>query len=669
MFRNGVKAVAGLLVAAAMMAPGTASAAAPANDMIADAQTVGPALPVSVQGTTIGATAEPGEYIYSTGNPGRPSVWYRWTAPATGTVKLDLCGGTPPYGPDNSYIYGVAAYTGGSTWSSLTEVTSMAGPCKTDLNAVAGTTYKIQVAFADGEEHNFTLSIHVPHPPVNDDFSSPETIPPDLPATVTGSTIEATAETGEPATLGGNDARTVWYSWTAPDSGQILIDICDLKVEPGSTGNQAFGIYTGSSLANLDAVAETEGIGTQCRLLATVTQGTTYRIGVGAVFGGEYDFTLRMRSAAPPGNDDFADASVIGSHLPTGTAGNNRFATAEPGEPDIGGFPGDQSAHSVWYRWTSRVTGRVVVSACSDNQTRVGIYTGSTLAGLTDAGEAPGYTPYCRLSLDAVSGTHYVIAVTSDSWGDAGGPFRLALHRFSPPPNDNFIDAQRIGPGLPVREAGNNADAGTEPGEPPMPWYMGAPPRATVWYRWKSTAGGPVEVSACGSDVIPIIYTGAGLATLTPVAPLDYDAFSSCATGPGSKVDFTAIRKTTYRIKVDELDRDLGGPFTLRVVNPNARTNLHRRLKRAIGKCRKRYRIRGSARHRAKMRRRRAACFRHARRKIAIKRCRRITSPGKRRMCIKRARKRYGARHGHGAVLPERGIRRCAPRNGGEPAS
>ena len=81
-------AIAGLLLAAAPSAM-----AAPANDNFASAQTVGPALPVSVAASNVGATAQVGEPdIYS--NDVISSVWFKWTAgPATaGQVVVNLCG-------------------------------------------------------------------------------------------------------------------------------------------------------------------------------------------------------------------------------------------------------------------------------------------------------------------------------------------------------------------------------------------------------------------------------------------------------------------------------------------------------------------------------------------------------------------------------------------------
>jgi len=60
------------------------------NDLFAQAQVIeGPH--GLVYGLTVGATREPGEPV-RTDNPGGASVWYRWKAPADGTVVFDTSG-------------------------------------------------------------------------------------------------------------------------------------------------------------------------------------------------------------------------------------------------------------------------------------------------------------------------------------------------------------------------------------------------------------------------------------------------------------------------------------------------------------------------------------------------------------------------------------------------
>src|SRR5581483_8524117 len=91
--------------------------------------------------TNIGATKQPGEPDHA-GNPGGKSVWFRWTAPASGTATITTGG--------SNFDTLLAAYTG-------TALTSLAGIAADDdagatdrtstiaFPATAGTTYLIAV--------------------------------------------------------------------------------------------------------------------------------------------------------------------------------------------------------------------------------------------------------------------------------------------------------------------------------------------------------------------------------------------------------------------------------------------------------------------------------------------------------------------------------------------
>lgn len=121
----------------------------PANDDFANAQDLGQALDVDVDGTTVGTTLEPGEPDYF-GNVGDgDSVWYRWTAPKRTRVWIDNCGAAS----DSA----VEVYTGNSV-ESLQPVGSHFGEppipsCeggglyggRDEFLATAGTTYVIRV--------------------------------------------------------------------------------------------------------------------------------------------------------------------------------------------------------------------------------------------------------------------------------------------------------------------------------------------------------------------------------------------------------------------------------------------------------------------------------------------------------------------------------------------
>ena len=87
--------------------------------------------------------------------------------------------------------------------------------------------------------------------------------------------------------------------------------------------------------------------------------------------------------AAPPANDDFADATALPATLPESQAGSNVEATKEAGEPNHAGDPG---GHSVWFSWTPASSEPIAIQ--SDNcfgsfDTLIGVYTGTAVDSLT----------------------------------------------------------------------------------------------------------------------------------------------------------------------------------------------------------------------------------------------------------------------------------------------
>lgn len=150
-----------LVVVALVLAP-QASAAAPPNDDFAEAQAIA-GLVGSAAGTNVDATAEANEPPHAGDGPYH-SVWYRWTAPAAGSVTFDVC--------DSDFDTLLAVYTGPAL-GSLTDVASnddsLDDGCgylasQVTFTAVSGTTYSIAVDGASGETGSFELHWTPPRP-------------------------------------------------------------------------------------------------------------------------------------------------------------------------------------------------------------------------------------------------------------------------------------------------------------------------------------------------------------------------------------------------------------------------------------------------------------------------------------------------------------------------
>src|SRR5204863_56106 len=120
---------------------------APANDNFANATQLADA-GGNLTTTNVDATRESGEPNHA-GVPGGRSVWFTWTAQASGSVTVDTVG--------SAFDTMLAAYTGDAVSALTTAVANDdAGGARTSsitFAATAGVTYRFQV---DGYRHTST---------------------------------------------------------------------------------------------------------------------------------------------------------------------------------------------------------------------------------------------------------------------------------------------------------------------------------------------------------------------------------------------------------------------------------------------------------------------------------------------------------------------------------
>src|SRR5204862_376863 len=88
----------------------------------------------------------------------------------------------------------------------------------------------------------------VPSAPANDNFAN-ATVIIGSSATLTGTNVGATKESGEPNHANNTGGHSVWWSWTASASGQTTIDTI------GSNFDTTLGVYTGSVVSSLTTIA------------------------------------------------------------------------------------------------------------------------------------------------------------------------------------------------------------------------------------------------------------------------------------------------------------------------------------------------------------------------------------------------------------------------------
>ena len=493
----------------------TATPTPPPNDAFANAVDV--TLPITVTGDNEWATAEANEPVGC--GYDLKTVWYRFTAPASGAIvtTLDL--------PD--FVAGVTVFEG-TALDALTHI-----GCAGEVWVTAGQTYYVKVGvsnFYRPEGRPFTLSISAPHaPPPNDAFTN--AIEVTLPVTVTGTNEWATAEDDEPEGCA-SGTRTVWYRFTAPSSGTIWAEI-------ETSGFWAdLGIYRGTALDGLTRLS--------CDSEAWVEAGQTYYIRVEAQsIHATGPFTLRVSLPhAPPANDAFANA--IDVTLPITITGTNEWATSEPNEPEGCRDEGK----TVWYRFTAPASGTILAQVDSPGFYEVvSVFQGTALNDLTLVG--------CRSEAWVNAGETYYLQVDGFAayyYEAGGGAFTLSVSLpHAPPPNDAFANAVDVT--LPITVTGDNEWATTEVNEPGGCGYGGQ----TVWYRFTAPSSGTLvtQVDAPGVSAGVALFEGTALDALT---------YAGC-TGE-AWVD----AGQTYYVKVGTSSSSpkRGGPFTLSLSLPHA---------------------------------------------------------------------------------------------------
>jgi len=233
----------------------------------------------TVHASNFGATVELSE-PYHCGGDGGASLWWTWTAPGNLPVSISTLG---------SSLDTVLAVYVGSSYGTLSAIT-----CNDDripdaypdgvtsevtFNAVGGTTYQIAVAgYNDGfsvEQGNIALNIVTV--PANDLFANRTPLTGAV-AFTNGFNIRATAEAGEPYHNFYGGRQSVWWTWTAPASGNASV------TTHGSNFDTVLAVYTGNAVNSLSLIADNDDEVTPIIRTSKVTfnaiAGMAYQIAV-----------------------------------------------------------------------------------------------------------------------------------------------------------------------------------------------------------------------------------------------------------------------------------------------------------------------------------------------------------------------------------------------------
>ncbi len=242
--------------------------------------------------------------------------------------------------------------------------------------------------------------------PANDAFDAATPIAV-LPFSDTLDMTDASVESGEPAFCFGN-VQSAWYSITPAESGTLAVDTI------GSTVSSQVTLYRAhsSGFGGLSFVG-CNNFGDQGTF--EVEAGVKYYIQASTIFGSGGTVHVAVKTQLPPANDDFANATAIGS-VPFFEATDQRGATTEDDEPTT--CRGISSPSTTWYAFTpaqsdSYVAGRTGFGGA------VAVYSGSSLSNLT------------QISCDSQQTVFRADAGTTYYLQNAGGGFLDGFAQFS----------------------------------------------------------------------------------------------------------------------------------------------------------------------------------------------------------------------------------------------
>jgi hypothetical protein len=318
--------------------------------------------------------------------------------------------------------------------------------------------YSLRAVITDS--HNFSRisgPVNIRVRPPNDDFTNAFVLQ-GLNVTTNGINAGAGKEAGEPTGGNPNADGSVWYTWTAPASGEVWVSIGE-----NYFSGHPLGVYTGDSVSNLVALAESIYDFYPCHFVAHT--GDKVHIEVSGfsqqIPDGFGPFTLTVDQRVAPANDDFNNRMVL-SGISAQGSGTLSNATVEPGEPN--------SSPSVWWSWTAPETGTLFLNATSDTLgANFNFYTGDSITNLQFVGGI-GPTWYNATGasgqIQALQGVTYQIMLTG-SYTHPNGSVSFDMELAQAVPNDNFANAYPLA-GLVAVGYSSNTIATVEPGETPV---------------------------------------------------------------------------------------------------------------------------------------------------------------------------------------------------------
>ncbi|MBI3416471.1 MAG: PKD domain-containing protein [Verrucomicrobia bacterium] len=419
--------------------------------------------------------------------------------------------------------------------------------------------------------------------PPNDDFANSF----NLAQMAVGYNLNATTEPGEPNHGANAGGHSIWWHWTVPSDGPVVLTI------PTSNFSPALAVYQGSQVDQLQQVFDYDLYHANKYSFLAVA-GATYRIAVDGIGGGEGYCQLNVRYGASPivnlSSPHDGDVFPLGASIvfSASVSDADGFATVDGITVDDGNIhvffpqssfsytPPEPGIYSVNVSATDNDGfeeipnlihimvghGRETVSITSPTEGAVFNapadipvhVTGHNFDGtvvqvqLTD-----GTTTFTSTAMDfdytfaALDPGNYTLTATATDNTGATASSSVHVSVVTPrPANDDFVNSFDLA----QITTGNNVNATREPGEPTNPGGG-----HSVWWHYTAPSDGMAVFSTAGSSFASgmAIYTGNSLNNLHLVG-----WYYGYVTHQPAFVWFDLIAGTTYYIDVDGLGNAAG---------------------------------------------------------------------------------------------------------------
>lgn len=382
--------------------------------------------------------AEPPDPAVGVGTGG---VWWRWTAPADLVVQIDTLGSS-----FDTLLRVLTTNRPAMIVDENNDDPLLVPASRVKFSASVGEVFLLGVLSPrNGETGDIRLNLRSAPwakpepaaPPTNDLFTARATLATGIPAV--GTTAGARWEFFETA-LGYRSTNTVWYQWTAPESGWARFELTSTNIDPRLTLFQ--GAPSLTRLRALDSKDDNTLADPSATLSFPVIAGSNYVLRVNGVALAEGPFQLVVHSPVDPPSitnsphDRLALARPISGGL-ADFESTSRDATPEAALQDA--LKLAEPVNGVWWRWTPETDGRAYWSLRQLTGVNAAALTRRVL-GFDQSGKPQVLLPPTNqpsgspIHWPTVAGTtYYLFAGTSGGRSTAGFRFFINNHMLTAP--------------------------------------------------------------------------------------------------------------------------------------------------------------------------------------------------------------------------------------------